>query len=282
LLQPLQHHEAVAGRQADIYRRSETASGAPLVTRHSLREAPRRLRILVAEDNAVNQTLVMRVLDKMGHTAVIAQNGKEALSLATTQHFDVVFMDIQMPEMDGLAATRAIRDWEQTRGLHVPIHAMTAHAMKGDRERCLQSGMDGYVPKPVRFSDIEEILARLSQPEPAPAALWARQEALDRVGGDEALLQELCQIFLRESPKLLERLRAAIAASDAAELERAAHSLKGEAGYLSGSGASRVAQQLQETAGRNDLSRAPELFAMLEQEVAALRIAMQEPAGARP
>src|SRR2546427_7169607 len=122
----------------------------PLVTRHTLRESSQKLHILVAEDNRVNQTLMVRVLEKMGHSSVIASNGREALSLASSQKFDVVFMDVQMPEMDGLAATAAIRQAEKGGGSHLPIFAMTAHAMKGDRESCLQAGMDGYLAKHVR------------------------------------------------------------------------------------------------------------------------------------
>ena len=117
----------------------------PLVNPHSMRESSRKLHILVAEDNAVNQAVILRVLEKMGHSSVLARNGKEALALAVNQKFDVVFMDVQMPEMDGLAATEAIREHEKKGGTHLPIFAMTAHAMKGDRERCLQAGMDGYM-----------------------------------------------------------------------------------------------------------------------------------------
>ncbi len=132
------------------------------MTRHSLRESARKLHILVAEDNAVNQAVILRVLEKMGHSSVLAHNGKEALALAFSQKFDLVFMDVQMPEMDGLAATEAIRQREKSSGTHLPIFAMTAHAMKGDRERCLQAGMDGYITKPIRFSDIEKTLSSFS------------------------------------------------------------------------------------------------------------------------
>ncbi len=282
LLKPVLRDDLQAAVLAVLgYRRAETAATPPLVTRHSLREAPRKLRILVVEDNAVNQTLVVRVLEKMGHTSVVALNGKEALSLATTQHFDLIFMDIQMPEMDGLAATRAIREYERPRDLHVPIHAMTAHAMKGDRERCLEAGMDGYVPKPVRFSDIEEILSSVAEESADNARpAWGKEEALARLEGDEGLLQELCQIFLRESPNLVERIRNAILESDSRRAERAAHSLRGELSYLCAPGAVRTAERLEEMARGNDLSRAAETLSTLEQQLAALRLAMQEPAEA--
>ena len=141
---------------------AETDASRALVTRHTLRESARKRRILVAEDNAINQAVIIRLLAKMGHTPVLAQNGKEALALASAEIFDLVFMDVQMPEMDGLAATGAIRQRETMDGTHLPIFAMTAHAMKGDRERCLESGMDGYITKPIRFSDIEQTLSGLA------------------------------------------------------------------------------------------------------------------------
>jgi len=121
-----------------------------------LRERPRKLRILLAEDNAVNQKLASRLLEKRGHTVAVASNGREALKVLEKQRFDLVLMDVSMPEMDGLEATRAIRTAERTTGAHLPILAMTAHAMKGDRERCLDAGMDGYVSKPVQAQELFE------------------------------------------------------------------------------------------------------------------------------
>jgi len=261
------------------YQRVPTAPPR-LVTRHSLRES-HRLRILVAEDNAVNQAVIMRVLQKMGHSAVLARTGKEALTLATREKFDAAFMDVQMPEMDGLAATRAIRECEKRTAAHLPIFAMTAHAMKGDRERCLESGMDGYVSKPVRFSDIENTLNELvtRPPEPAVASEstpWDKERALERVEGDQELLADLCRIFLEESPKLLESLRVAIAAGDADSVHRAAHSLKGESGYLEASKLSETARQLESMGHENNLSQAPAVLEVLERELTRVRSSLQE------
>jgi two-component system sensor histidine kinase/response regulator len=196
-------------------------------------------------------------------------------------------MDVQMPEMDGMAATAAIREHEKEKGAtHLPIFAMTAHAMKGDRERCLAAGMDGYLTKPVRFSDIEQTLSSAvrspmvpSQPA-VPKASWDKTEALDRIGGDEQLLQELCEIFLEESPKLLQKLHQAVAAGDADAVMRAAHSLKGESSYLGAGGTSQAARQLEEMGRGNDLSRAGETLGVLEREVAGLRLNLKELAGA--
>jgi len=131
-----------------------------LVTRHSLREASNHLRILLVEDNAVNQVLAARLLEKRGHTVIVAGNGKEALAVLEKQSFDLVFMDVQMPEMDGFAATAAIRAKEKISGNHLAVIAMTAHVMVGDRERCLAAGMDDYLTKPIRPAELTGLLAR--------------------------------------------------------------------------------------------------------------------------
>jgi two-component system, sensor histidine kinase and response regulator len=265
---------------------SDNIAARPLVTRHTLRESSRKLHILVAEDNAVNQAVILRVLEKMGHSSVLACTGKEALALAFNQKFDLAFMDVQMPEMDGLAATEAIRLREKSSGTHLAIFAMTAHAMKGDRERCLQAGMDGYITKPIRFSDIEKTLSSFSSaqsvstPSPSGKKPWVKAEALERLGGDEDLLRQICRIFLDESPNLLRKLQEAIADTDAEAVMRAAHSLKGELGYLGAPEAAQAARELEDMGHEKNLSGAPELFTVLERELAGLHLALKEPAGA--
>src|SRR5208282_6186300 len=127
---------------------------ASLVTRHTLREDKHRLRILLAEDNAVNQTLAVRILEKHGYSVTVTGDGHAAVEAFLKENFDLVLMDIQMPTMDGYAATVAIRNKEKLTGGHIPIIAMTAHALKGDQEKCLASGMDGYVSKPIRTSEL--------------------------------------------------------------------------------------------------------------------------------
>jgi two-component system, sensor histidine kinase and response regulator len=141
---------------------AQAPNGAiPLITRFSLhdgRDPAASLRVLLAEDNAVNQRLAVRLLEKRGHHVVVAGNGAEALAAMEKQEFDLVFMDVQMPEMDGLEATAEIREKEKTSGKHLPIIALTAHAMKGDREKCIASGMDGYLTKPIRPQELDEVL----------------------------------------------------------------------------------------------------------------------------
>jgi CheY-like chemotaxis protein len=141
---------------------AEKPEGAiPLITRYSLqdaREPGSSLKVLLAEDNTVNQRLAVRLLEKRGHRVVVAANGLEALGALKKESFDLVFMDVQMPEMDGMEATAAIREEEKRSGGHVPVIALTAHAMKGDREKCLAAGMDGYLTKPIRPQELDEVL----------------------------------------------------------------------------------------------------------------------------
>jgi two-component system, sensor histidine kinase and response regulator len=141
-----------------------------LITRHTLREAKCRSRILLAEDNAVNQTLAVRLLEKRGYTVTVAPNGRAALAALEKESFDLVLMDVEMPEMDGFQATASIREREKSTGLHIPILAMTAHALKGYEEKCLAAGMDGYVTKPIRTTElitaIENALRSHGTPDP--------------------------------------------------------------------------------------------------------------------
>lgn len=149
----------------------------------------RDLKILLAEDNAVNRNLAVRLLQKQGHNVTAVGNGREALSALERQSFDLILMDVQMPEMDGFEATRAIRRNERGTGKHTPVIAMTAHAMSGDRELCLSAGMDGYAPKPIRQADLAKEIVRVlgkcsgqSEPASSQGALRLRQRARCRTG----------------------------------------------------------------------------------------------------
>ena len=141
---------------------------APLVTRHTLREEKHRIRILLAEDNAINQTLAVRLLEKRGYSVTVAPDGQAAVEAFQTGGFELVLMDIQMPGMDGFEATAAIREREKLTGAHIPIVAMTAHALVGDQERCLASGMDGYVSKPIRTSELFGVIEKMLGDKPKP------------------------------------------------------------------------------------------------------------------
>jgi len=293
LLKPVLKSDLLAAILTALgHRQPEAAVSPPLVTRHSLRESPRKLQVLVAEDNAVNEVLIVRVLEKLGHTPVVAHTGKEALALASSRKFDLVFMDVQMPEMDGLTATAAIREAEKAGGPRLPIFAMTAHAMKGDRERCLEAGMDGYIAKPLRLSDIEQTLAGVANGSSAspcvvaahpPAAnrAWNKAEALARIDGDEDLLAELCQIFLQESPKLLEKLRRAVTDGDFETVMKTAHSLKGESSYLGAARAAQAARQLEQVGQERNQDAVTQTFAVLEREIADLNLSLKDMASSQ-
>jgi signal transduction histidine kinase/CheY-like chemotaxis protein/HPt (histidine-containing phosphotransfer) domain-containing protein len=211
-----------------------------LVTRHSLGEGRGPLRILVVEDNAVNQRLLARILEKRGHAVTLAWNGREALSALGAGTFDAVIMDVQMPEMDGFETTAAIRAAEKDTGAHVPIVALTAHALKGDREACLAAGMDEYLTKPIRTPELFEAIARLSGdaravpppallPGPDPRRPFAPEVILGRVGGDRVLLRELVDLFLEQASGTVAEMALALDEGDAGRLERAAHLLRGSA-----------------------------------------------------
>ncbi len=216
------------------------------------------LRVLLTEDNAVNQKLAVRLLEKRGHSVVVAGNGREAIETLARESFDVVLMDVQMPEMDGFEATQRIRELEQTTGAHVPIVAMTAHAMKGDRERCLAAGMDGYISKPLRPSELFEAvesLAAVSRAATEPASsLFDEATALKSVGGDRELLREIIDVFFEELPLLTAALAAALQHGDAVTAHRAAHTLKGSLSTLGASEASSIAQQIETRTRAGDCS----------------------------
>jgi CheY-like chemotaxis protein len=252
---------------------------AEVITRHSLREARLKLRILLAEDNLVNQTLVMRLLGKAGHTVVVAGNGKEALATlakAGPLGFDLMLMDVQMPEMDGFEAAAAIRKKEKGTGTHLPIIAMTAHAMKGDRERCLAAGMDDYLTKPVKREELLDAIGRHSCESPASGKdKPARQQpgldnaaVLAHFDGDEDLLAELAGLFIHESPKLLAAIQQAIQQDDAKGLERAAHALKGSVGNFAVPTAVKAAQTLETMGREGNLAAGETAFAILQEEIA--------------
>jgi CheY-like chemotaxis protein len=134
------------------------------LTRHLLNESRRKLRVLLAEDNAINQKLAVHLLEKQGHSVTVANDGNEAVAAVKTGEFDVVLMDVQMPNMSGLEATAAIRALERGTARHLPIVAMTAHAMKGDEERCLVAGMDGYISKPIQPDHMMDVIAQITSP----------------------------------------------------------------------------------------------------------------------
>jgi two-component system sensor histidine kinase/response regulator len=246
----------------------------------------RRLRVLIAEDNAVNQKLVVTLLRQRGHRVVAVSTGREAVEHAATGRFDLVLMDVQMPEMGGLEATAAIRDRERSTGGHVRIVAMTAHAMSGDRERCLEAGMDGYLAKPLRADEliaaVEEGTGRPADGAPDHAGDDAARPAprVDEVallaafGGQRALLRDVIDVFLTDSRTRLEEMRHAARARDATALAAGAHSLKGSIGLFLGGDAFDAARRIERDARAGDLTGAEEACADLERQTSALAEAL--------
>ncbi|HEY5314160.1 MAG TPA: response regulator, partial [Pirellulales bacterium] len=236
------------------------------------------LRILLAEDRLVNQRMAVGLLEKRGHQITIAGNGREAVVAAQANRFDLILMDVQMPELDGFAATAEIRTLESAINRHTPIVAMTAHAMKGDRERCLEAGMDHYISKPIRSQELFAMIEGLfsskvskwdvpSQSDTDSAGPIDWQAALTTAGGDQQLLAEMIGMFLVEGPKLAGEIRGSAASGDATTLRRAAHTLRASLRYIGAEAAAARAGQLEQQSGTADFqSLAPRIEA-LEQDV---------------
>jgi PAS domain S-box-containing protein len=251
-----------------------------VVTRHSLREKRRGLQILVAEDNIVNQRLAEHLLRTRGHYVTIANNGREALELLEQQAFDLALVDVQMPEMDGFQLAAAIREKEKNTEAHLPIIAMTAYAMKGDRERCLEAGMDSYVAKPISSSQLFETVESVSRAElkaSAGAESPASQEILDesalraRFRGEPELLRDVVNLYFKDCPNLIDGIRRAVERGDARGLELAAHKLKGTVANFAARAAYDAALRMEVMGRGGHLEQAGEALERLESALAELR-----------
>jgi len=243
----------------------------------------RLLHVLVVDDNAVNQKVIAGMLQRQGHSTVAVSNGEQAVSAHATGRFDLVLMDVQMPVMDGFAASRAIRKREAETGGHVPILALTAHALEGDRERCLEAGMDGHVAKPVRP---QELIEQIHQATSQPQVLGARAErapgdgcaddaltleqVLRRLEADEALVASVIDLFFANRAPMLDAIRGAVGRSDAAALERAAHALKNTVGNFQTGAAWRAAAQLEIIGREGRVEEAPAALENLERHARCL------------
>lgn len=241
------------------------------------------LRILLAEDNVINRAVVTGMLEKDGHVLIHATNGREAVEIASSDpEIDVILMDVQMPEMDGLEATRRIRGLEQAGARHIPIVAMTAHAMAGDRERCLEAGVDEYLAKPVRKESLLNVLAGISgtggvssATAEDPSAAFTRASLLAKFDENEELVSHLAGLFMENTPRLMDDLREAIAAGDPPALYRTAHALLSSLGAFGADEAHRIARELEELGRSGSVSGAEKLFAALEGEVATIYRALK-------
>lgn len=252
-----------------------------LITRHTVREEQRcrqSLKILVAEDNPVNQKLVVRILKKQGHSTVVVENGQEALERLEKDVFDLVLMDVQMPVMDGLKATAIIRDREKSTGTHIPIVAMTARAMKGDRESCLEAGIDYYISKPFKVAELLEVLHlvmenKITQHGEQKPVRTTSGPALDfdsmlgYFDGDLELFQETFELFIENYPSQIETIRMAISAADPESLDMAAHLFKGSVSNFSVSNITALASDLEQMGREKRMDGAEQVLSEVELHV---------------
>ena len=233
------------------------------------------LRILLVEDNRINQRVAVRILEKEGHHVTIAEDGKKALKAVEHNTFDLVFMDVQMPEMDGYETTAEIRAREQATGRHLPIVAMTARAIKGDRERCLAAGMDDYISKPVMLHDLHRVLEIVRAPSTAPPA-FDEAAALARLDGDVDLLRELASLLAEDAPQSLAQIGEAIAARDPLRVEKTAHKLKGSLSPFCAANAFEAAKSLEEMGHSGRLDGADQKYQDLENHLDRLLAQLAE------
>jgi CheY-like chemotaxis protein len=281
---------ALRGRRADLFtsmllkpvKQSElldaivTAFASPAAARRARGKTARRkprlpsrvLNVLVAEDNPTNQKLVSALLDQRGHRVTMVNNGRHAVERAAQESFDLILMDVQMPEMSGLEATAAIRASERGTGRHIPIVALTARAMAGDREQCLAAGMDAYAAKPVRAEELFAAIDAIVASAPSTASSTATPQSpetagtvdsaalLAAFGGRPDLVREVIDVFLADAPVMIARLKQAADTGDVEALVAAAHAIKGSAGLFSQGDAYQHARALEQRARGGDGSDA--------------------------
>jgi len=239
------------------------------------------LDILVAEDTPFNQKFISRLLDKWGYTAEIVSNGHKAVAAIAEASYDIILMDVQMPEMDGFEATAKIRELEEQKGVHTPIIAMTAHAMKGDRERCLEAGMDDYVPKPISSEALANAIRNLIKDKPEPLK---KEDAVEEVtqpyfdkdvllkafDDDWEFLKEVIDMFIADYPDMLKNINAAIESKDAPGLQRTAHALKGMLGNFQVESSAQKAYSLEKMGSDGQLENAADIYQQLSAELDSL------------
>jgi len=262
----------------------ESSAKASREARPDLQKTTRPLKLLVAEDTPFNQKFILRLLGRWGHRVFLVDNGLKALEAVQQDSFDMILMDVQMPQMDGFEATKQIRAWEAQQDLHTPIIAMTAHAMKGDRERCLDAGMDEYISKPISSDTLYQAIVSLA-PEnggiltannppgsdtETGTTSFDRKMLLIAFDNDREFLKEAIGMFIDDYPEMLVGTQEAIKAQDAVKLRQAAHSLKGMVGNFQAKAAARLAFRLEEKGREDDFTDTDLIFKQLDQEMATL------------
>ena len=250
------------------------AESSALAQKKAIRIPSRSLKILVAEDTAFNQKFIQRLLDRWNHQISLVGNGREALEALKNESFDIVLMDVQMPLVNGLEATKTIRLDEQQSKNHMPIIAMTAHAIKGDRERCLEAGMDEYISKPIDSDKLFDAIEKLTKASGNPDGTEDLSPAIDKEAllkafdGDWNFLKEVVDVFLSDYPRLLDDLRRAHKERDSDTLMRAAHSLKGMMKNFQAEPAAEVAFELEKKGNEENFDGVPDTIETLAGQVA--------------
>lgn len=279
LMKPLHRSALWAMLRPSLSHSVEISTATPERSR-----AVAKRRILLVEDNAVNQKLALKLLERMGHSARLAANGAEAFEILQGGEFDLVLMDLQMPVMGGIDATKKIREWERVTGRHVPIVAMTAHAAEQDQQRCRDAGMDGYLSKPIREDLLKREIARVTGDDGSTASVdgveggarmvrqreWNLEELMERLGGDREFLKELLGLFRDDARTNLEDSRARLEEEDLEGLSRAAHTLKGMLKNLAMAAAAETAAALEKAAREVKAEECARLLPQLEQEIGTL------------
>lgn len=271
LMKPVKQSDLLSAIQAALAKDLAPAPAAPAAD--DSQQSIRPLRILLAEDGLTNQKLALGILGKWGHSVTVAVNGMETVAAFQSQSFDLILMDVQMPEMDGYQATGRIRELEAGRS-RIPIIAMTARVMKGDKERCLAAGMDGYVPKPVRRDELRRAMAPIVAAPPTPplrAGGVAWPKVLSDFDGDRQLLSDVLEAMLEETPKLVASLEQAIATGSIDDAHRHAHTLKGTLRILHVTPLIELAEALETAAHNGTLPAEGLILVTLKSRLAELR-----------
>jgi CheY-like chemotaxis protein len=282
LSKPIKQSELLNAILIAHHQQAGESERAPQRIGPSIVKAGRRLRVLLAEDNELNQKLITRLLEKRGHDTVVATNGREALAAieASSERFDLLLMDIQMPDMGGFETTARIREREAGTAQHLPIVALTAHATKDDRDRCIEAGMDAYLSKPVTanelFETIESVATGCKVTEPAHSTVKQESAVLDetalmvRVDHDVKLLNKMIELFSDDCPKMMAEIQECVTARETQALAKAVHTFAGSAGNFAATRTVEAARSLEKAARENRLDQLQQAFEVLESEARRL------------
>jgi CheY-like chemotaxis protein/HPt (histidine-containing phosphotransfer) domain-containing protein len=291
LLKPIKQSELFDSIQNLLNASAAEDSKAPQPKQEERQASQRCCHILLVEDNAINQKLATRLLEKEGYRVAVANNGLEGIAAYEKETFDLILMDMQMPEMNGYEAMASIREKERSMGGHIPIIALTAHAMKGDRERCLEAGADAYVSKPINIAELLATIETVLPAQPVEAAkqpinestesgstapVFDQRAALAQVEGDMDLLLELTYVFDKNCSMLMADIEKAVASRDSAAISEAAHSLKGSIGYFAARPAYQLVSQLEGMGREDKLDGIEKVYETLKAEIERLNVALAE------